>query len=63
MIKMSYFNWTLLASAFDYLDHPLERVTELDIPLPYAPNLEAMCLPQVENIVSAVKKVLRGAKI
>jgi len=50
-------------SAFDYLDAPLERISGLDIPLPYAPNLEAMCLPQVENIVNAVKKTLRGANL
>ena len=38
-------------------------MTGLDIPLPYAPNLEAMSLPQVDNVVSAVKKVLKGAKL
>jgi len=51
------------SSAFDYLDAPLERVTGLDIPLPYAPNLEAMSLPQIDNIVNAAKKVLKGAKL
>jgi len=51
------------SSAFDYLDAPVERVTGLDIPLPYAPNLEAMSLPQVENVVNAAKRVLKGAKI
>lgn len=52
-----------LASAFDYLDAPVERITGLDIPLPYAPNLEAMSLPQINNIVNAAKKVLKGAKL
>jgi len=51
------------SSGFDYLDAPLERVCGLDIPLPYAPNLEAMSLPQIDNIVNAAKKVLKGAKL
>lgn len=51
------------SSAFDYLDAPVERITGLDIPLPYAPNLEAMSLPQIENIVNVVKKVVQGAKL
>jgi len=51
------------SSAFDYLDAPMERVTGLDIPLPYAPNLEAMSLPQTKNIVNAVRKVIHGAKL
>jgi len=51
------------SSAFDYLDAPVERITGLDIPLPYAPNLEAMSLPQVENIVNVVKKVVQGSKL
>jgi len=33
------------SSAFDYLDAPVERVTGLDVPMPYAPNMERMCLP------------------
>jgi len=51
------------SSAFDHLDAPLERITGLDIPLPYAPNLEAMCLPSPNNIVNAVKRVVQGAKL
>jgi len=51
------------SSAFDYLDAPLERITGLDIPLPYAPNLEAMCLPTPQHIVNAVKRAVLGAKL
>lgn len=42
---------------FDTLDHPPARVNALDIPLPYAPNLEAMALPSVEGVVQAVLKI------
>ena len=44
--------------AFDYLDAPVERVTQEDVPLPYAHQLEIRSLPNVERISSAVKKVL-----
>ena len=44
--------------AFDYLDAPLERVTGSDIPMPYALNLEKLALPQIENIVAAVKRTM-----
>ncbi|CAK4611115.1 unnamed protein product [Aphanomyces euteiches] len=42
--------------AFDYLDAPLERVTGADIPMPYAENLEKLAVPQIEDIVAAVKR-------
>ncbi len=43
--------------AFDYLDAPLARVHAADVPLPYAANLEALALPQVDQILQAAKKV------
>ncbi|MGB8331715.1 MAG: pyruvate dehydrogenase complex E1 component subunit beta [Polyangiales bacterium] len=43
--------------AFDYLDAPLERVTGLDLPMPYAPNLEDKVLPTEERVIDAVKRV------
>ena len=42
--------------AFDDLDSPVFRVTGKDVPLPYAENLERTALPQVDDIVSAVRK-------
>lgn len=46
----------VMEEAFDYLDAPVERVTGVDVPLPYAENLEKLALPQVETIVEAAKK-------
>ncbi len=43
--------------AFDYLDAPPMRVTQKDVPLPYAGNLEAMSLPDASDIVEAAKGV------
>jgi pyruvate dehydrogenase E1 component beta subunit len=44
--------------AFDYLDAPVERVTQEDVPLPYAHELELHSLPSIDKIRAAVKKVL-----
>jgi pyruvate dehydrogenase E1 component beta subunit len=44
--------------AFDDLDAPIERVTQEDVPLPYASNLERASLPSIEKIVRAVHTVL-----
>jgi pyruvate dehydrogenase E1 component beta subunit len=46
-----------MEQAFDYLDAPVLRVTGKDVPLPYAANLEKLALPQVDDIVAAVKRV------
>jgi pyruvate dehydrogenase E1 component beta subunit len=43
----------MMDQAFDWLDAPVKRVAGLDIPLPYAANLERMALPQAENIFEA----------
>jgi pyruvate dehydrogenase E1 component beta subunit len=44
--------------AWDDLDAPVLRVTTLDVPMPYNAHLEQYCLPQVDRIVRAVKRVL-----
>jgi pyruvate dehydrogenase E1 component beta subunit len=44
--------------AFDYVDAPVRRVAQKEVPLPYNRNLEQMALPQVEDVVKAVKEVL-----
>jgi pyruvate dehydrogenase E1 component beta subunit len=46
------------SACFDDLDAPIERVASLDIPMPYAPNLEAMVLPDVPRVIAAVKRVM-----
>jgi pyruvate dehydrogenase E1 component beta subunit len=45
-------------SAFDYLDAPILRVTGLDVPMPYAKNLQHLVLPDKERVKDAVNKVL-----
>src|SRR5947209_5108302 len=43
--------------AFDYLDAPVKRVSGTDVPMPYAKNLEKLAIPDVEQIIKAVREV------
>jgi pyruvate dehydrogenase E1 component beta subunit len=43
---------------FDYLDAPVERVTQEDVPLPYSHNLEVASLPNIQKVIRAVRKVM-----
>ena len=45
--------------AFDYIDAPILRVAQKEVPLPYNRTLEQSALPQVPDIVSAVKEVMK----
>ncbi|MDP4679500.1 MAG: alpha-ketoacid dehydrogenase subunit beta, partial [Cyclobacteriaceae bacterium] len=44
--------------AFDYLDAPIHRVNNKDVPVPYAPTLLQEVLPNVERAIKAVKAVM-----
>jgi len=46
--------------AFDYADAPIKRVAQEEVPLPYNRTLEQMALPQMSDVISAVKEVLNG---
>jgi pyruvate dehydrogenase E1 component beta subunit len=46
--------------AFDYVDAPIKRVAQVEVPLPYNRALEQMALPQVEDVIAAVREVLNG---
>jgi pyruvate dehydrogenase E1 component beta subunit len=47
----------MMEHAFDWLDSPVVRVTGMDVPLPYAANVEKLALPQPETIYAAAKQV------
>jgi pyruvate dehydrogenase E1 component beta subunit len=47
------------SEAFDYLDAPIKRLGGLSIPIPYNPNLEKAAIPQVPDIIAAVKETVR----
>lgn len=44
--------------AFDYIDAPVRRVAQKEVPLPYNHTLEQMALPQIQDVIAAVKEVL-----
>ncbi len=44
--------------AFDYLDAPIRRVNNLDVPMPYAPTLIQEILPNTKRAMQAAKDVL-----
>ncbi|HBH25612.1 MAG TPA: pyruvate dehydrogenase complex E1 component subunit beta [Cytophagales bacterium] len=44
--------------AFDYMDAPVQRVTNRDVPLAYAPTLIEAVLPNVKRTIDAVKSVM-----
>jgi pyruvate dehydrogenase E1 component beta subunit len=46
-----------MTEGFDDLDAPVLRVTDVDVPLPYAANLEKLALIKVDDVVSAAKQV------
>ena len=49
---------TVAEQAFDYLDAPIRRVAQVEVPLPYNRRLEQMALPQVDDVIRAAKDVL-----
>jgi pyruvate dehydrogenase E1 component beta subunit len=48
----------LQEAAFDYMDAPIKRVHAMDVPLPYAREIELMALPNARKVVDAVREVL-----
>jgi pyruvate dehydrogenase E1 component subunit beta len=44
--------------AFDYVDAPIQRIAQKEVPLPYNRTLEQLALPQMEDILKSVREVL-----
>jgi pyruvate dehydrogenase E1 component beta subunit len=49
---------TIQEGAFDYLDAPIKRVAQAEVPLPYAKVMEQAALPKAQNLVDAIKQTL-----
>lgn len=54
----SEIGFQIMEHCFDYLDAPLERVCQLETPMPYSKALEQETLPNVKRILAAVYKTL-----
>lgn len=48
----------IMENAFDYLDAPVVRVAAKDVPVPYAQILEVATIPNKDNIIKAVKRIM-----
>lgn len=57
-MPLSFAPPSLLGPAFNFLDAPVVRVTGADVPMPYAKVLEDNSVPQVKDIIFAIKKTL-----
>jgi len=44
--------------ALDYLDAPIKRVANPDVPIPFSPPLESFVIPDEKRIIEAVKEVI-----
>ena len=49
---------TIQEGAFDYLDAPIKRVAQAEVPLPYAKVMEQAALPKAQNLVQTIKSTL-----
>jgi pyruvate dehydrogenase E1 component beta subunit len=54
----SEISYRIQKEGFDYLDAPIRRITSVDAPMHYAPNLVALYLPDVARTVKLVKEVM-----
>jgi pyruvate dehydrogenase E1 component beta subunit len=45
-------------NCFDWMDAPIKRLSQVDVPLPYSKELELMAYPHVDDIVKAVKEIV-----
>ena len=54
----SEISYRIQKEGFDYLDAPIRRITSVDAPMHYAPNLVAAYLPDIPRTVKLVKEVM-----
>ena len=47
----------IMERAMDYLDAPVKRISGIDVPMPYAKNLEDLVVPDVDRVIAAVREV------
>lgn len=49
---------SIQAETFDWMDAPVKRVSQDDVPLPYSRELEQSALPDADKVVAAVREVI-----
>src|SRR2546425_3843821 len=51
--------WVIMEDCFDDLDAPIARVAGPNTPIPFSPPLEAFATPDAEDVIAAVRNVLK----
>ena len=51
--------WVLMEECFDELDAPVARVAGPNVPIPFSPPLEKFATPDADQVVAAVRQVLK----
>ncbi len=51
--------WVVMEDCFDDLDAPIARVAGPNTPIPFSPPLEAFATPDAEDVIAAVRTVLK----
>jgi len=51
--------WVIMEECFDDLDAPIARVAGPNVPIPFSPPLEAFATPKADDVVAAVRQVLK----
>jgi len=51
--------WVIMEDCFDDLDAPIARVAGPNTPIPFSPPLEAFATPDAEDVIAAVRKVVK----
>src|SRR5579859_6900349 len=52
---------TIQEGAFDYLDAPIKRVAQAEVPLPYAKVMEQAALPKASSLIETIKYTLEAS--
>lgn len=50
------------SEAFDYLDAPIVRLGGAETPIPYNPELEKATVPQIPDIITAARDLVKGIR-
>jgi pyruvate dehydrogenase E1 component beta subunit len=51
--------WVVMEECFDDLDAPIVRVAGPNVPVPFSPPLEAFVTPKADDVVAAVRQVVK----
>ena len=51
--------WVVMEDCFDDLDAPIARVAGPNVPIPFSPPLEGFVTPKADDVVAAVRQVLK----